>query len=582
MRQKMMLLLVWISMCMMLSVNAYAVEGGEEQGFLYEVNQDSGVTITGYVGTETNVVIPQMIAGQNVTAIGERAFWETSIESIIIPEGVWRIGERAFAYCDKLSYVELPSSVTDMGFGVFRSCPELKTAGPLNGGYNIEFAWDVIIPDEAFYDCDSLERFDLPDTIKHIGERAFAYCTSLVQIDFPRDLQKIAWAAFDNCDSLVRVEFPNRRIVVSQATLNNCDSLEKVIIPENVIWDAFVGALGNCPKLTTAGPIGGDYSIEFGWTDEIPQYAFYGCNWLVRVVLPDTIRRISQAAFEGCSALKEIELPEGLQEIANTVFYECTSLKKMEIPDGVSRIWGYTFYGCSSLEHVYIPKSVHTIMEYNAFEGCYRLTITGYAGSAAHTFAEEYGIPFVALPEMNFVDVKEDDWFYKSVKYVFENGLMLGTSDTTYNPLLLLSRAQFAVILYRINGSPEVEYTAKFADVPDNTWYTDAVLWANSAGVINGYPNGLFGSEDNISREQMALMMYRYANSKGYDTSTKAELGHFPDVSSVSGYAQEALEWAVGNGIITGKGNGNLDPLGEATRAECATIIMRFMKLYNK
>lgn len=581
MKQKLLLLLVCISMSMMLSTTAYAAEG-EENGFLYEVNQDAGVTITGYIGTETNVVIPQTIAGQNVTAIGERAFQETDIVHVVVPEGVCSIGYQAFANCEMLERIQLPASITDMAYKAFASCPKLKTAGPVSGDYNIEFSWDIAIPDDAFYHCDSLEEFDLPETIRSIGKNAFCNCINLLQIDFPNDLREIGDYAFSGCDSLVKVAFPDQKIKVNWHVLDGCDNLEKVIIPENVIWNYSLDTLKNCPKLITAGPIGGDYSIEFGWKEVIPDCAFRSCKWLKSVVLPNTIRRISQAAFYGCSSLTELELPESLQEIANTVFYECTSLKSIEIPDGVEMIWGYTFYGCSNLEHIYIPKSVHTITNYDAFEGCYRLTITGYAGSAAHTFAEEYGIPFVALPEMNFVDVKEDDWFYKSVKYVFENGLMLGTSDTTYNPLMLLSRAQFAVILYRINGSPEVEYTAKFADVPDNTWYTNAVLWANAEGVINGYPNGLFGSEDNISREQMALMMYRYANTKGYDTSVKAELSHFPDASKVSGYAQEALEWAVGNGIITGKGTGNLDPLGEASRAECATIIMRFMKLYDR
>ena len=182
-----------------------------------------------------------------------------------------------------------------------------------------------------------------------------------------------------------------------------------------------------------------------------------------------------------------------------------------------------------------------------------------------------------------FTDVKTSDWYYDAVTYVYENGLMTGLNTTTFGPGEALSRAQFAVILHRMNGTPEAAHTANFPDVADNTWYTDAVLWANSIGVVNGYSDtGKFGPGDNITREQMALMMYRYANHMGYDTSVKADFGKFKDAARVSSFAAEAMKWAVGNGIITGKNNGTtIDPQGNAARAECATIIMRFMEKYG-
>lgn len=182
-----------------------------------------------------------------------------------------------------------------------------------------------------------------------------------------------------------------------------------------------------------------------------------------------------------------------------------------------------------------------------------------------------------------FVDVAESDWFYESVMYVYSKGLMTGLTPTTFGPVINLSRAQFAVILWRMNGSPVMEYKAVFPDVPEGTWYTDAVLWANLNGIITGYShNGHFGSADNITREQMALMMYRYANAKSYDTSKKADFGSFKDAASVSEFAIDGMQWAVGNSIITGKDNGTaLDPQGNASRAECATIIMRFSKIYE-
>ena len=182
-----------------------------------------------------------------------------------------------------------------------------------------------------------------------------------------------------------------------------------------------------------------------------------------------------------------------------------------------------------------------------------------------------------------FKDIQQSDWFYDSISYVYNNDLMTGLNETTFGPYENLARAQFAVILHRMNGQPSVVYTNKFPDVATGQWYTDAILWANDIGVVTGYSNtGLFGTGDQINREQMAVMMYRYAQYKGYDTSASADFSKFNDAVYVNDFAKDAMSWAVGTGIITGKDNETrLDPLGSATRAECATIIMRFMEYYK-
>ena len=185
--------------------------------------------------------------------------------------------------------------------------------------------------------------------------------------------------------------------------------------------------------------------------------------------------------------------------------------------------------------------------------------------------------------EMPFADVASADWYYDSINYVYQNALMTGLNETTFGPVQYLARAQFSVILYRMNESPEITYIDKFPDVKEGVWYTNAILWANSTGVVNGYSDtGLFGPGDNINREQMAVMMYRYAKYQDYDVSQKADFSQFVDASRVNSFAEEAMQWAVGTGIITGKDNGTkLDPQGNASRAECATIIMRFNKFYE-
>lgn len=189
----------------------------------------------------------------------------------------------------------------------------------------------------------------------------------------------------------------------------------------------------------------------------------------------------------------------------------------------------------------------------------------------------------VAVYEMTtklpFTDVTTDDWFYEFVKYVYENDAMKGTSDTTFAPLAVLTRAEVAEILYRLAGEEAVDYSEVFSDVAEDQWYTDAVIWACEAGVVEGYNNGKFGPDDTITREQLALMLYRYAETIGCDMSKAADLADYADNTEVSDWAETAVKWAVGNDLIIGNNNGELNPLGEASRAECATIIMRFMEM---
>ncbi len=185
---------------------------------------------------------------------------------------------------------------------------------------------------------------------------------------------------------------------------------------------------------------------------------------------------------------------------------------------------------------------------------------------------------------MSFEDVQEGQWYYDTVLSIYRKKIMTGMDDKHFGPEKPLARAQFAVILYRMNGEPKIDYTAKFRDVGDKIWYTSAILWANSVNMVNGYSDtGCFGPADNINREQMAAIMYRYAMYKKYPLGTVTDFNKFSDASQVNAFAAEAMRWAVGNGIITGKDNGTrLDPQGNASRAECATIIQRFLEKYGE
>ena len=184
-------------------------------------------------------------------------------------------------------------------------------------------------------------------------------------------------------------------------------------------------------------------------------------------------------------------------------------------------------------------------------------------------------------PKADFSDVPADAWSAEAVQYVYENGLMTGTSDTTFSPDLTTSRSMIATILWRMAGSPVVNYAMDFADVPADQWYAEAVRWASSEGIVGGYGNGFFGTGHPITREQFAVMLYRFAQKQGYDVSVgeNTNILSYTDVSSVSEYAIPAMQWAVGSGVITGTGD-TLAPQGETTRAQAAMMLMRFSEQY--
>lgn len=181
---------------------------------------------------------------------------------------------------------------------------------------------------------------------------------------------------------------------------------------------------------------------------------------------------------------------------------------------------------------------------------------------------EEAGLPFT--------DVASGSWYYDSVAYVYEQGLMGGTGEGRFSPDLTTSRAMIVTILYRLEGSPAVSGGASFADVTAGQWHSDGVAWASANGIVTGYSNGSFGPDDTITREQMAAILYRYARYKGYDLSAQAALDGYADAAQVSAYAADAMKWAVGSGLITGTSGTTLSPAGSATRAQAAVILARF------
>ena len=175
-----------------------------------------------------------------------------------------------------------------------------------------------------------------------------------------------------------------------------------------------------------------------------------------------------------------------------------------------------------------------------------------------------------------FEDVYVSDWYFDAVQYVYVNDMMAGTSDITFSPNQTTTRGMIVTILYRLEGEPTVTGTTAFTDVTADQYYANAVAWAVQNGIVAGSDATTFAPNNAITREQMAAILYRYAQFKGYDVSAKADLSTYIDAADVSAYATDAMAWASQTGLITGTSATTLSPAGQATRAQVATILMRF------
>jgi hypothetical protein len=214
---------------------------------------------------------------------------------------------------------------------------------------------------------------------------------------------------------------------------------------------------------------------------------------------------------------------------------------------------------------------------YLAAEGA-ACDVTVLSDAAVLSVEGAYKLERVGAAQTPFTDLVGTDWYYSYARFAYERGLFQGVDDTTFAPASPMTRSMLATVLYRLAGAPAGVSSAGFSDVGD-TWYTDAVNWAAQVGVVTG-SDGAFSPETDVTREQMAAMLYRYAGSYlGLDVSASGALSAYPDADRVSSWAEQAMSWAVGAGIINGTGDGTLAPTGNASRAEVAAMLQRFCNL---
>ncbi len=222
-------------------------------------------------------------------------------------------------------------------------------------------------------------------------------------------------------------------------------------------------------------------------------------------------------------------------------------------------------------EEDYYPTDLFFIAMYA------RQTMTYKFGTEISGFKQDHD-----CSSLKYMDLDLGSWYHSGVDFMLENGFMNGVNSDTFRPNGTLNRAMVATVMYRIAGQPAVEGSSTFSDVADGTWYTDAVIWAQANGIVTGYNDGTFRPTKEITRQEMAVMLARYAKLWGMETDSGADLSAYPDAGSVASWAAEAMQWCVAQGLINGVQSGgvsNLKPGNNATRAQFATIMARFMTL---
>ncbi len=294
-------------------------------------------------------------------------------------------------------------------------------------------------------------------------------------------------------------------------------------------------------------------------------------------------------------SIKRVVIGNGVTSIGKKAFYGLQNLQHVSFPDTLQSIRDYAFT-YANITNVLIPKSVSFIgtkaigFSYsgnNMLGPRKGFTISGYSGTTAEQYykkvlneyknltgrEEIYFKPLKA--QLEFYDVYESSWFGGDVKYAVDRGLMKGTSTHYFDPNSTTTRAQAVTILYRLAGSPSVSGKS-FYDVGKSDWYYKPVEWASQKGIVTGYGNGYFGPNDKLNRQQLATVLYRYAQFKNYKTVINGNIYQYPDGKSVSAYAKDAMGWAIGKKLISGTDAGRLEPAGGATRAQLAAILHRF------
>ncbi|MBR1390213.1 MAG: leucine-rich repeat protein [Lachnospiraceae bacterium] len=522
----------------------------------------------------------------SVKSIHSSAFSGSGVTELIIQDGSQAsIGYGAFAQCVNLTKLRIPEGVTEIDQDVFVSCSSLKTAGPIGGGYNYEFGWKTRIPDWAFKMA-PIESVTIPETVTCIGGRAFYGCDKLKTVQLPAGLTTLETSAFNSCSSLTHIVIP--------ATVTNIG---------NFVFD-------NCTGLKTAGPIGGGYNIEFGWTRFIPQYAFASSD-LIEVIIPDGIEEIDDYVFLNNPELKSITIPSSVTYLGNlfswwptpesAVIHYIGTKKQWEkieiedsLPSTVTVVYEPTvLYQLDKKEIRLVPgeKAKIALLDLNTDQAvktswktsdasCVTVdangNITGVklGSTAIVSTTSPDGKELSCIVHVIFSDVADDSQYYfDPVYWAVEYEITAGTSPTTFSPFNTCTRGQIVTFLWKAFGSQEPSSSSTmFTDVKSSDYFYKPVLWAKEKEITSGTSATTFSPGNPCTRGQIVTFLWKAFGSREPSSSSSP----FTDVKS-SDYFYKPVLWAVENGITSGTSPTTFSPGKACTRAQAMTFLYKAM-----
>ncbi|MBQ7500571.1 MAG: S-layer homology domain-containing protein [Clostridia bacterium] len=566
-----------------------------DNGIMYEIVDDA-VTITGYNGISTTIVIPDEIDGKPVKKIAPYAFERSDVKSVILPNGLEEIGQKAFFRCYDLSRMNVPASLKSIAQNAFSYtglievdlsvCPNIETIGAY-----------------AFAFCDSLKTFTFPEVEGNIGSSALEHCRSLEKVNrnvsvgysgggtvsfkgdyslVNPDLKYLSlkqtvnlgydaserqdWGQYRNVEE-IHIEDPVNTII-DGTNLAHFDSLktislgERITQPENSLTttnefydiDQKLGIIYSKSKLDKAGK----YVIQY----VIPEWE--GAEILV---IPDNTYKIAPGAFNQCKrkAVVFSEANQGTVAFATTFKESLIKNTVFFFPDRVENVKGIKTVSLKEFDpysYPYNELALEDIPNVNSFEPIERIA----DNSDYPRTAQALNLPFT--------DADASAWYFEAVNYAYHAGFTSGTGGSVFSPGVSVTRAMFVQMLAKIENAALEEYGGRnsFTDVPSGAWYHDAVEWAAEKGMVAGTGEGIFEPEAKITREQIAVMMKAVC---GGDES--ADISVYADADSVSSWAVGPVRWAVGAGYLSGMTQSELAPRSEATRAQSVQILYRYI-----
>ncbi|MBR2575937.1 MAG: leucine-rich repeat protein [Firmicutes bacterium] len=594
---------------------ALAVEGGN-------VYFDNGTgTITECDPGVTGASIPASISGTAVVKIGDSAFsGNRNLKTVSLPEGLKTIGKEAFASCTGLGEIRIPGSVDTIGSKAFESCSGLTgitvaqenlyyssregvlfdkdetsllvyPAGKADSSYRIPEGV-TRIGSRSFAFTENLKTLYLPDSMDTLDDRDLEDAIGLKKVVFPDELMVIGDEAFLGCISMTDLSIASGAVSIGDRALKGCTKLKKVTFPSTMVVlgdDLFDG----CTALESIGVASANkrFASRDGvlYNKSVTQLILYPPAAPGTVYkMPDTVKEVKDSAFKGVTTLKSLILSSGMKTVPADSFTGMNTLTEVTFPQGVERIDAFAFSECANLEQIMLTAGL-SLVDKSAFADCPKLKDVYFSGTQAQWNSAckwPAGQPYASIrihcgtvPGLPATDVEQGRWSAGDITYAYQNGLMKGTGPGMFEPTTRTTRGMIVTILHRIEQQPSASQAVSFWDVAAGSYYYEAVRWAASEGIVNGTGDGAFQPDSGITREQLAVILYRYAVYNGQAGSGDASaVNRYGDAYAVSDYAREALGWAITTGLINGNG-GLLEPKTVATREQVAAILHRFCTL---